>query len=390
MAADAEDFAAGVRAWLSRHRPPPGLRWTQWTDPDSPELCKWAQALRQAGYLCATWPREYGGGGLSPLQAALVATEFAHADVPLVNRGPAEWMVGPALLACGTQEQKRRFLPRIVDGSDVYCQGFSEPDAGSDLAALRTRGAIEDHELVVTGQKIWTTGAHRANMMFCLCRTDPESARHRGLSFVLLDVHRPDGTPNGITFRPIRDMTGGRHFNETFLDGARAPLSNIIGGMNNGWAVTTTTLGYERAHGALTAHLAHRKRLWDAVAMARETGRINDPQVRQDLAWAFTQIEIMSYLGADQLGRLVTGEGPGSASSVNKMHTSRYLQRFGEIVIGIRGAAAMVLPDQPGNTFAPDEWQRTYLFNRSTTIAGGTAEIQRNTVAERVLGLPKG
>ena len=247
--------------------------------------------------MCVTWPAEYGGRGLSRLESAILDEEFARAGAPRMTRGVGEWLVAPAILAWGTPEQKAYFLPRIAAGTDRYCQGFSEPDSGSDLASLKTAGRVDGNELVISGQKVWTSGAERANMLFCLCRTDPQAPRHRGISYVLVPMHTADGASNGIELRPIRQMDGDADFTATFLDDARAPLENVIGGLNNGWRVTMTTLGSERAGSSSTQHIPFTRQFWAAVAIARDRGLDKDALVRQELAWAFTHVEIMRYQG---------------------------------------------------------------------------------------------
>ena len=195
--------------------------------------------------------------------------EFARAGVPRVTRGMGEWLVGPSIIVWGTDEQKAHFLPRIIDGTDRYCQGFSEPDAGSDLAGLKTQGVVDGDEVVITGQKVWTSGAQTANMMFCLCRTDPDAPKHKGISYVLTPMYRDDGSSNGFELRPIKQMTGSAHFTETFITEARAPLFNVIGGLHDGWRVTMTTLGNERGGNATTQHVQYTKQFWDAVELTQ-------------------------------------------------------------------------------------------------------------------------
>jgi alkylation response protein AidB-like acyl-CoA dehydrogenase len=314
--------------------------------------------------------------------------EFARAGVPRVTRGMGEWLVGPSIIVWGTDEQKAHFLPRIIDGTDQYCQGFSEPDAGSDLAGLKTRGVVDGDEVVITGQKVWTSGAQTANMMFCLCRTDPDAPKHKGISYVLTPMYRQDGSSNGFELRPIKQMTGSAHFTETFITEARAPVFNVIGGLHNGWRVTMTTLGNERGGNATTQYVQYEKQFWSAVDLVRKYGRHLDPVVRQQLAWAYTHVEIMRFQGLKMLSEVVAKKEPGPASSINKMFWSEYAQRFAEIVVGARGADGMLLHSEAAG-YQPDRWATNFLSTRSVTIWGGTAQVQRNIVAERVLGLPK-
>ena len=377
-------FRDELRQWLEANRPE-GLEGLDaerlaFTRTD-PKVMAWTDKLAEAGYLCVSWPKEFGGRGLTGVEVAVMNEEFARAGVPRVTRGMGEWLVGPSIIVWGTDEQKAHFLPRIIDGTDTYCQGFSEPDAGSDLAGLHTKGVVDGDEVVITGQKVWTSGAQAANMMFCLCRTDQDAPKHRGISYVLTPMKRPDGSSNGIELRPIKQLTGSSHFTETFLNEARAPLFNVIGGLNNGWRVTMTTLGNERGGNATTQHVQYTKQFWKAVDLVRDLGRDSDPVVRQDLAWAYTHCEIMRFQGLKVLSEVVAKKEPGPASSINKMFWSEYSQRFAEIITNLRGADALVDPDDP--------WTQTFLSTRSVTIWGGTAQVQRNIVGERVLGLPK-
>jgi alkylation response protein AidB-like acyl-CoA dehydrogenase len=380
----ARAFRDELRQWLEANRPEDlvGVEVEAAARmPDSPAIRAWTKKLHDAGYLCVSWPKEFGGRGLSGIEVAVMNEEFARAGVPRVTRGMGEWLVGPSIIVWGDDEQKARFLPRIIDGTDRYCQGFSEPDAGSDLAGLKTRGVVDGDEVVISGQKVWTSGAQAANMMFCLCRTDPDAPKHRGISYVLLPMQKEDGSSNGIELRPIKQITGSSHFTETFLTEARAPVANVIGGLHNGWRVTMTTLGNERGGNATTQHVQYTKQFWQGVELARKLGRDTDPIVRQQLAWAFTHVEIMRFQGLRILSDVVAKKEPGPASALNKMFWSEYAQRFAELMVDLRGPEAMLDPD--------DAWNQRFLSTRSVTIWGGTAQVQRNIVGERVLGLPK-
>ncbi|MGH9231490.1 MAG: acyl-CoA dehydrogenase family protein [Acidimicrobiales bacterium] len=387
----ARAFRDEVRGWLEAHRPDElvGVEAPPPAQDADPALRAWADKLHEAGYMCVSWPREFGGRGLTGVEVAVLNEEFARAGVPRLTRGMGEWLVGPSIIVWGTDEQKAHFLPRIIDGADRYCQGFSEPDAGSDLASLKTRGVVDGDEVVITGQKVWTSGAQLANTMFCLCRTDPDAPKHQGISYVLVPMRREDGSSNGFEMRPIRQMTGQSGFTETFITDARAPLFNVIGGLNGGWRVTMTTLGNERGGNATTQHVQHRRQFDAAVDEVRSRGRAGDPLVRQQLAWAYTHCEIMRFQGLRTLSEVMARREPGPASALNKMFWSEYARRFAEIVVDARGADALVMPDQAPDAYRPDRWQRQFLATRSVTIWGGTAEVQRNIVGERVLGLPK-
>jgi len=235
---------------------------------------------------------------------------------------------------------------------------------------------------------VWTSGAQWATMMFCLCRTDPDAPKHRGISYVLTPMRREDGESNGFELRPIKQLTGGSMFTETFITEARAPLFNVIGGVNNGWRVTMTTLGNERGGNATTQHLQYTKQFWAAVELARELGVDSDPLVRQQLAWAYTHCEIMRFQGLRLLSEVIAKREPGPASALNKMFWSEYAQRFAELITNWRGMASTVLGEN-GSGYPLDRWQQAFLTTRSVTIWGGTAQVQRNIAGERVLGLPK-
>jgi alkylation response protein AidB-like acyl-CoA dehydrogenase len=348
---------------------------------------RWQASLAEARLICPQWPEEFGGRGLSGVQMAIVNEEFAQAGLPRVIRGMGESLVGPSIIVHGTEQQKAHFLPRIIEGTDRYCQGFSEPDHGSDLGGVETRAAVDGDEIVVNGQKVWTSGAHLANMMFVLCRTDPDVPKHQGLSYVLVPMRRADGETNGIDLRPLLQMSGASGFCQEFIEDARAPLFNVIGGLNNGWRVAMTTLGNERGGRATTQHLRYEREFWDLVGTARKLGRHEDKIVRQDLAWAYTQVEIMRYSGLRTLATLAAKKEPGPEASVNKLFWSEYHKRLGEIAINLEGAEGMIRPD--GDGYKTTAWQQAFLGSRAGTIFSGTSQIQRNIIGERALGLPK-
>ena len=388
----AQAFRSELRAWLEANKP------QELVGVSSDQLARggtvkgaseWAKKLTDAGYMCVSWPKEYGGRGLTGVEVAVLNEEFARAQVPRITRGMGEWLVGPSIIVWGTDEQKKRFLPRIIDGTDRYCQGFSEPDAGSDLAALKTRGIIDGEEVVITGQKVWTSGATEANMMFCLARTDQDVPKHQGISYVLTPMFKEDGSSNGVELRPIKQPHGGSHFTETFLTDTRAPVANIIGGMNNGWRVTMTTLGNERGGHATTQHVEYTKQFWEGVELLTAKGVTNDPTIRQNLAWAFSHVEIMRFQGLKLLSEVMARKEPGPAASINKMFWSEYAQKFTAFMMNARGAESMLIEDDRDGKYVADRWTSSFFQHRSSTIWGGTAQVQRNIVGERVLGLPK-
>ncbi|MBO0732360.1 MAG: acyl-CoA dehydrogenase family protein [Acidimicrobiaceae bacterium] len=399
---EVEAFRAEMRSWISDNAPKGLADLANWyggrtgsfargaalqAAMSQPAYREWDARLSDAKLICAQWPQEVGGKGWDAVRFAVFSEECARAGVPLVRRGMGEALVGPAIIVHGTPEQKAYFLPRIISDEDRYCQGYSEPGHGSDLGAVETKGVVDGDEVVITGQKVWTTGAQRANMIFVLCRTDSDAPKHRGLSYVLM----PFSADNKVTVRPLRQMSGAAEFCEDFFDGSRAPLFNVIGGLNNGWAPAMTTLGYERGGNATTAHLGFEQELWNLVGTARKNGKASDPLVRQRLAWCYTHVQLMRFAGLRTLAQLVAGRQPGPEASVNKLFWSEYHKVFGEIAIDVLGAEAMTGPPGGGNGsgYATSQWQDIFLSSRAGTIYSGTSQIQRNIIGERALGLPK-
>jgi alkylation response protein AidB-like acyl-CoA dehydrogenase len=391
---EAHDFRMQTRRWIADNVPTGLADLAQWNMPNnrfdhraqalaSPQYREWERRLLAAHLICPNWPARYGGSGYTPVQMLVFAEECVRAGIPRVERGMGERLVGPAILAHGTPDQQAYFLPRIVSGEDIYCQGYSEPDHGSDLAAVETRGVVDGDEVVIYGQKIWTSGAQRANMIFVLCRTDPAAPRHRGLSYVLAQFS-PD---NGIDWRPVRQLTGEANFCQDFFDGTRAPLFNVIGGINNGWRPAMTTLGFERGGSATIVYLGFELEFWDLVRDLERAGRTADPLVRQQLSWAYTQVALMRFHGLRLAARMAAGGEPGPEASIMKAFRTEYHRRFGELAVNLTGAAGMTRPD--GGNYALSRWQEVFLASRAGTIYSGTSEIQRNIMAERGLGLPR-
>ncbi len=392
-----EQFRAELRAWIAEQAPDELAGLTDWNSSATtggyrtegleetlahPTYAEWERRLGEARLICPQWPAEFGGQGMDAVRLAVLNEEFYRAGVPRVIRGMGEALVGPSIIVHGTPEQREHFLPRIISGEDVYCQGFSEPDHGSDLAAVDTRGEVDGDEIVVTGQKVWTSGAARATMMFLLCRTDPAAEKHVGLSYVLIPFTGPE-----VTYRPIKQMSGAAEFCEDFLDGVLAPLFNVIGGLNNGWRVAMTTLGHERGGRATVQHLRFEREFWELVEAARKYGRIGDPLVRQQLAQAYTGVQLMRFSGLRTLALVAQGRPPGPEASIAKLFWSEYHKRLGEIAIGIAGPDGLIRPE--GDGYPTGTWQNVFLSSRGGTIYSGTSEIQRNIIAERALGLPK-
>jgi alkylation response protein AidB-like acyl-CoA dehydrogenase len=394
------EYRAELRAWIAAEAPEGLAALMDWNAHTavgtqrgaeigaataSPLYAQWESTLLAEKLICPQWPAEYGGQDMDPVRIAVFDEELYRAGLPRVTRGAGESLVGPSVIAHGTPEQKAHFLPPIISGDHFYCQGFAEPDHGSDLASLETRGVVDGQDLVITGKKVWTSGAAKANMMFILCRTDPDAEKHAGISYVLIDFTDPR-----IDIRPVKQISGASEFCEEFLDGVRVPLSNVIGGLNNGWRVANTTLGHERSSpqgSATVQQLGFERQLWELIETARQNGKNRDPLVRQQLASAYTCVELMRYGNLRTLSNLAEGRSPGAEASVAKLFWGEYLRRIGEIALGIEGTAALVRP--AGDGYPLNGWQDVFLAGRAATIYAGSSEIQRNIISERVLGLPR-
>lgn len=396
--AEAETFRAEARAVLAGELPPnwPGIGSIAAREDAERFAAWWRQVLYRRGLLGITWPPEYGGRGLSRLQQVVLVEELARAGVPFGEHTDLFGikMLGSTLLRWGTPEQKARFLPRILSGEERWCQGFSEPDAGSDLASLATRAALDRDHWVIDGQKIWTSAAHRANWIFLLARTDPRARGHAGLSFLLCPLEQP-----GIGVRPIRQLTGDADFNEVFFTGARTAAENVVGAPGEGWKVAMTLLGHERGEEAATNPILFRAELDRLLTLAAERGRNRDPLVRQRLAWCYARVEIMRYLGYRILTQLHNGTDLGPAASVAKLYWSEYHVAATELALDVqgldglvpegRGPLRAVRTDDPGAPSSSGSWLGAFCNARAGTIYAGTSEVQRNILAETVLGLPK-
>ena len=357
---------------------------------------EWRVTLYEGGYLAPGWPVEYGGGGLSQLEQVIVGEEFARAGVP--TGGPNDTfgiqMLGNTLLQWGTDEQKSHYLPRILSGADTWCQGYSEPNAGSDLSNLSLRGELDGDQWVLNGQKIWTSAGHLADHIFTLVRTDPDASRHKGISFLLVDMRQP-----GVEVRPITMITGESEFNEVFYTDATTPKHEVVGGVNNGWAVAMTLLGFERGEAAATLPILFGAEIDRLLQMARDRGVADDPIIRQRLAACYSKVQIMRFNGMRVLTRFLHGHHPGPDGAVSKLYWSEYHREVTELAIDILGADAMVPSGRwPSSAFQADDagapnssgsWVGTFLNARAGTIYAGSSQIQRNIIGEMVLGLPK-
>ena len=380
----AEVFRQEVRDWLEKNLPKEKtgdeLRIILQGDDRESFLREWDAKLRDAGYVGIAWPKEYGGRGLSTLELLVFNEEMVRARAPQRLNFFGEGLVGPTIIQWGTEAQKKYFLPRILSGEHIWCQGFSEPNAGSDLASLQTRAMLDGGEWVITGQKVWTTMAQYANWCFVLARTDPDAPKRKGISYLLVPMDQ-----EGIEVRPLKQLTGTAEFNEVFFDGARTHVDNVVGGVNNGWTVAMTTLGFERGGTATTSYLRFSRELRRIVELARERGKLGDLNLRQRIAQHHIEVEIMRYSGYRSLTNVLAGKPPGPESSISKLFWSEYHRRAMETMMSIRGLEGQVV----GENYTLDAFQQAYLFSLSETIYAGTSEIQRNIIGERILGLAR-
>jgi alkylation response protein AidB-like acyl-CoA dehydrogenase len=348
-------------------------------------LRDWQRKLYENGFLGMSWPKEYGGQGASAIEMAVFNEESAKVRAPGPLNVLGLSLAGPTIIAHGTPEQKSRHLARILSCDEIWCQGFSEPGSGSDLGSLRTRGELRGDEFIVNGQKVWTSLAHIADWCMLLVRTDPSLPKHRGLSYLLVDMKTP-----GVTVKPLRQMTGSAEFNEMFFEDVRVPRQNLLGGLNNGWKVAMTTLANERG----TMSLAMAARFFmtynELVAMCRKLGRpvLKDARVRQQLAQFFVDLQALKYTLYRSFSTILRGGTPGPEGSVSKIAWSELNQRMHEFVMQVQGPASQLMGRQE-HAVESGRWQYGYLRSRANTIEAGTSEIQRNIIAERVLGLPR-
>ena len=395
--AEAEEYRAKVQAFLAEKLPSTwggigkleGEALTQF-------VTEWRGVLYEAGYLAPGWPVEYGGGGLSALEQVILAEEFAKAGVP--TGGPNDafgiQMLGNTLLIYGTDAQKQHYLPRILSGDDTWCQGYSEPNAGSDLGNVGLRAALDGDQWVLNGQKIWTSAGHLADHIFTLARTDPEAPKHKGISFLLVDMRQP-----GIEVRPIRMISGESEFNEVFYTDAVTPKDHVVGAVNDGWRVAMGLLGFERGEAAATLPIRFQAEVDRLLLLARERGVADDPRVRQKLAWAYSQVQLMRWNGMRVLTGFLAGKHPGPDAAISKLFWSEYHRTVTELAVHIYGAEAMTIEGRPpSSAFGADDagvpnttasWVNTFFNARAGTIYAGTSQIQRNIIGEMVLGLPK-
>jgi hypothetical protein len=399
---EAEEFRTEIEAWLDAHLP---AGWFEdgFEMSDSERAAfndEWPKKLFEGGWICATWPAEYGGKGLTTMQGVVLAEEFARAKAPMRGDFFGDTLVGPTLLQWGSEEQKREFLPGILQGTTRWCQGFSEPNSGSDLASLKTTAVLDGDEWVINGQKVWTTGGHHADYCFLLTRTDPDAPKHKGISYILVPMRQ-----DGVEVRGITQPDGTAEFCEVFFTDARAPKDNVVGGVNNGWKVANSTLAFERGQSATTGYRRFQEEYRLLVEAATANGLIDDALIRQRLMTYYTKIQILRINGLRNLSATLTDSkdmGTIALGATNKMFWSEMHKAAMELALDIYGAEAMLvdagpesgswpgaLRDKRRDGYPVSSMMSSFFFSRSETIWGGTSQIQRNIVGERVLGLPR-
>ncbi len=395
--AEAEAYRERIQAFLGEHLAAgwhgvgalPEEQRHGWTE-------QWRKLLVVNGLIAPAWPKEYGGGGLSAIERVVLHEEFAKAAVPTggPNDGFGMGMIGPTIMVMGTEEQKRHYLPRILSGEDRWCQGYSEPNSGSDLASLATKAELDGDEWLINGQKIWTSEGHTANWIFVLCRTDATAPKHRGISFLVAPLDQP-----GIEVRPIINITRSHDFNEVFFADARTPRDCVIGGVNDGWRVANQLLAFERGDDATLVSYRMRAVADGLLTLACRRGLDQDPVIRQKLAWVHSKVEILRFFGLRTLTQVLKNDVLGPESSINKILWSELFQKMTELSLDLLGAEGMVIegpgplatisPQAAGDPDSSNRWITHFLGARPASIYSGSNQIQRNILGERMLGLPK-
>jgi alkylation response protein AidB-like acyl-CoA dehydrogenase len=378
-----QEFRAEVRQWLAdnlvgEYAALKGLGGPGREHQAYEQRVAWNQHLAKAGLTCLGWPEKHGGRGMSVAHRVAFYEEYARADAPDKVNHFGEELLGPTLIAFGTAEQQERFLPKILDITELWCQGYSEPGAGSDLANVSTAAELDGDQWVINGQKVWTSLAHLSQWCFVVARTEKGSKRHSGLSYLLVPLEQP-----GVEIRPIVQLTGDSEFNEVFFDDARTDANLVVGEPGDGWRVAMGTLTFERGVSTLGQQIRYAREHSGLVELAKANGAIDDPLIRERLTRSWTGLQAMRSYALATMDVEGTAQAAGK-DSVSKLLWANWHRELGEIAMDVQGMAGLTLD---GGEF--DEWQRLYLFSRSDTIYGGSNEIQRNIIAERVLGLPR-
>ncbi|MGZ4676461.1 MAG: acyl-CoA dehydrogenase family protein [Acidimicrobiia bacterium] len=383
---DEAAFRDEVRTWLAEHLVGEfaALGSSATADDHYEVRLAWEKVLGRDRWVGMSWPVEYGGRGLDFAQQVIFNEEYAKAGAPARLSFFGEGLFSPTLLAYGREDQKRRFLPKIQSVEEMWCQGYSEPNAGSDLSNVSTRAELDGDEWVINGEKVWTTVAHRAQWCFAVVRTDPDSVGHKGLSYLLVPMDQP-----GIEVRPLRQMTGTAEFNEVFFDDARTAKENVVGDVHDGWKIAMATLGFERGTAFLSQQLAFAGEVARIIAAAQANGKASDATIRQELADSYIGVQVMKYNGLRMLTDLVKKGVLGPSSSIGKLYWSNWHRTLGERAMHVLGADAGIVAGEPGGSYELDELHSIFMVSRSETIYAGASEIQRNIIGERVLGLPR-
>ena len=382
------EFRDEVRTWLSEHLVGEfaelGGRGGPADERGWETRIEWERTLGRDRWVGCSWPVEYGGRGLDFSQQVIFNEEYAKANAPARVSFFGEGLFAPTLIAYGTDEQKRRFLPKIQSVDELWCQGYSEPNAGSDLSNVQTKATLDGDEWVITGQKVWTTLAHRANWCFVVARTEAGSQGHRGLSYLLVPMDQP-----GVEIRPLRQMTGSAEFNEVYFDEARTAKDLVLGDVNDGWKVAMATLGFERGTAFLSQQLAFQRELAEIIGIAQGNGSSHEATIRQELADSYIGVQIMKFNGMRMLTDLVKKGVLGPSSSIGKLFWSNWHRTLGERAMDVLGTDGLLVANEGNGEYELDELHQIFMTSRAETIYAGASEIQRNIIGERVLGLPR-
>jgi alkylation response protein AidB-like acyl-CoA dehydrogenase len=384
-----QGFRDEFRAWLKANIPPD---WDASGFDDSEHrfeyLRAWQKKMYEGGWVGISWPKEYGGRGATLMEQTIFIEEMARASAPPLINVLGLSLLGPTLIAYGTEAQKQRFLANILSADEIWCQGYSEPNAGSDLASLRTEAVLDKDHFVVNGQKTWTSFGHYADWCFGVVRTDPEAAKHKGLTYMLIDMRSP-----GVTVRPLKQMTGESEFNEVFFQNVRVPVENVVGEVNGGWEISIATLMFERGTLGASLQITFKRQIERLIELSRRidhNGRpaSEDSSIRQKLAQIYTEIEIFRLNQMRTLTRMARTGVPGPEGSIQKIFWSEMNQRMQQVAMEILGPFGQ-LTRESEYSIDHGQWAHAYLRSRGNTIEAGTSEIQRNIIGHFVLGLPK-
>jgi alkylation response protein AidB-like acyl-CoA dehydrogenase len=384
-----EQFRAEFTAWLADNLPTEWRQrgfWRKQGDAGFEMRREWEASKARAGFAGIQWPKEFGGRGGTPSQRAIYDEEMIRHRAPMTVNSLGLTFLAPTLMVIGTDDQKRDIIKPLLHNEVIWCQGFSEPNAGSDLAAVQLRAEPDGDEYVLNGQKIWTSNALHADKMFGLVRTSTEAKKHRGITMLMIDLKNPDGSyVPGVEVRPLKQMSGALDFGEVFFTDARAPQTNVIGEVGGGWDVAMLLLSFERGASALPQYTAFRREVDDIVELAKTLGRDGDPLLRQKIASSVVELECLRYHSLNVLTQVEQGKELGAASSMTKLQWSETHQDIGELFTDVAGVAHQV----SGNGLDVEDLQASFLWSRSETIWGGSSQVQRNIVADLVLGLPR-